>query len=262
MKKVIGLSIVLLIFVALNSCSTNGSANSNNSNGNGKLSKIVIQSSNGNVSLNFSYNSNGNFIRYYSSDASGSRIFEEWTYTRNSNEKIVGIYFKNTSQNYSEYTNYNLNSNGEYISSIKTPSNQFANRDSVVYHYNNGKISQTETYTSYNLGAWVLDYKERYNYDNNYNMLSIDRLNNSNQWNNYKTFTYDSNPSAVDWNDDVLEITNSLGIHNNTLTESTSSYNFTFSYTYGSNNRPNSASVLRTYTSSPTQTENWQYYYE
>lgn len=262
MKKVFGLSIMLLIIVALNSCSTNGSANSNNSNSNwnGKLSKIVIQSSAGpgSYSINFFYDNNGRLIRYYT--AEGGLMIESWTFTRNADGKIVGETFINTSQNYSENTSYNLNANGQYISSLMIPSNANASRDSVVYYYNGNKIEQTYTYTSYRYGAWSYYKKDRYTFDNNDNIIKTEVMDNlSNQWTVSNNYSYDSNLPALESDDDNLN--SILCTHNNVLNQASVSYNFTYTYSYGSNNRPATASVMRTYTSGPTQTENWTYYY-
>lgn len=260
MKHVSRLSLVLLLITSFYSCAKTGSSTTNNSNGNGKLSKIVIQSSSGgNGSLNFKYDNNGRLIRFYSSDVNGSSVGEDYSYTRNANGKIITESYSCASANVYANISYMLNQAGQYIYCIYT--NNQSQKDSVLYEYTGDKITQTTTFF-YNNGSYYSPSQMKYYYDNAGNLTSKESFNSStNQWEVEYTSTYDSNLSPLELTADVIFLNNLHFGHNNIITETSRGLSISYNYTFGSNNRPSSAVVTKSIQSSPTTTENWTYYY-
>ncbi|MFM2213538.1 MAG: hypothetical protein RL427_801 [Bacteroidota bacterium] len=239
MKKL--LYLLSLSFLILQSCSSSDSSNANNQTLTGKLKRIHVIPSGGGSQLNddFFYDDNGRLIKQTTTELSNNQITSTVLFLRDANGYIINK-FESGSSNYSTNTNYVVDSNGVYLSSVETKTNAgVSNQVTASYSYTNNKISQIN---------FSDGHQEKYTYDANGNCIKTEIFYDApSKPDRVAIATFDNKVNPFPY-DDVLRYT----VGNNNFTSSIESYydstqaligtvNQVVQYSYNSNNTPHTA---------------------
>ena len=232
------LYLLSLSFLILQSCSSDDSNSPSNPTLAGKLKRIHLIPSGGGSQQNidFFYDENGLLIKETTTDISNYQITATVIYLRDSNGYIINQ-LQVSSSNYTTNTNYVVDTNGVYLSSVETITNAgVSNQISASYSYINNKISQIN---------FSDDHQENYTYDANGNCVKKEKFYDaSDKMDNVEIVVFDNKVNPFQ-SDDILMYT----IGNNNATSSITTFydnnneivgtfSNVFQYSYNSNNTP------------------------
>lgn len=233
--------LLVTAFLILQSCSSSDSNSASNQTLTGKLKRLhLIPSGAGSEqNVDFFYDDNGRLIKQTTTKLSNNQITETVIFLRDANGYIINK-FESGSSNYTTNTNYVVDSNGVYLSSVETNTNAgVSNQVTASYSYTNNKIAQIN---------FSNGHQEKYTYDANGNCIKIEKFYDaSSQLDSVENTVFDNKVNPFPY-DDVLRYT----VGNNNFTSSIeSSYDGTqallgtvnqvVQYSYNSNNTPHTA---------------------
>jgi hypothetical protein len=228
MKKI--LYLISITFLLLQSCSSSDSNSSNNLLLSGKLKRFHNVQSNGtNAWNNYFYDNNGRLIKITTTNESQSMIAQSITFVRDNNGKIINQSNVDYAGGVQINTDYTLDNNGFYLSSIKSYIGASNSPISATYIYSNNKISQTNFSDAK---------KEKYTYDVNGNLIKVEKSSGNGSWLTDQNITYDNKINFCQLDDIIIFNSGS----NNLVSENTVNRPFNYSsvrqYNYNQDNKP------------------------
>jgi hypothetical protein len=232
-----------LSFLILQSCSSDDSNSASNPTLAGKLKRIHLITSGGESQQNidFFYDENGLLIKETTTDISNYQIAATVIYLRDSNGYIINQLQVNSS-NYTTNTNYVVDTNGVYLSSVETITNAgVSNQISATYSYINNKISEI----NFSDGHQV-----KYTYDANGNCVKKEKFYDAPyKMDTVENIVFDNKVNPFQSSDILMYSYVNKNIGNNNATSSITTYydnnneivgtlSYVFQNSYNSNNTP------------------------
>ena len=246
-------AIIIIFMLVLTACSNSEPTNTSVPSNPllvGKLKRINNVNPDGNnVYGTLTYDDNGRVIKYVEENETSTFIISTREFTRNQSGVITKMIFTDINANQQVITDFVVDVNGKYLSSIKTKPGTTAEPLSSTYVYQNNLISQI----NYSDGI-----KTRYTYGANRNVIKIEESYNDNTWQTSATYGYDNkiNPYELEF-----PIWNRCGSNNIVSTTGGQSIIQT-QYVYNVENKPVKATnILTNSANNSTQTRIIEYTY-
>jgi hypothetical protein len=156
-------------------------------------------------------------------------IAQSITFVRDNNGKIINQSNVDYAGGVQINTDYTLDNNGFYLSSIKSYIGASNSPISATYIYSNNKISQTNFSDAK---------KEKYTYDVNGNLIKVEKSSGNGSWLTDQNITYDNKINFCQLDDIIIFNSGS----NNLVSENTVNRPFNYSsvrqYNYNQDNKP------------------------
>ena len=225
----------------MQSCSSGDSNSGSNQLLTGKLKKLQLIPSGGGSQqdYDFFYDDNGRLIKQTTTKLSTNQITNTVIFLRDANGYIINR-FESGSSNYSSNTNYVVDSNGVYLSSVETTNNSgVSNQITASYIYMNNKISQIN---------FSDGHQEKFTYDTNGNCFKTEKFYDSpSKLDSVNNVVFDNkvNPFSYDdllWNNvGNNNFISSITSYYNENNELVGTFNQVVQYSYNSNNTPHTS---------------------